>query len=543
MEPVTMLQIKTQKNTTVYLRQKSFGDYYGQSWGAATPYDKTLKNAYGFTYLPATALDNSGYLSSLIEIRNVATDAYHLPYFTAMEEYRYDVQSSDVAFAGDGADYALYFYDYNGYGRDLQASDDYYVAESAYGVHVYLNYLTIDQDTQEFMDGIIAANKFDKNDKDIIAKVAAYIQSSAKYNKKYNRELDKEANIVTAFLGKYQQGICQHYASAATMLFRALKIPARYTVGYVGQGVADEWSDVTNLEAHAWVEVYVNGVGWIPVEVTGSDSNGGGDGDNGTSKLTIRPSDAYMQYDAGNPNAILRPDGTIVGLEQLLAKGYTYEAVISGERSLPGITRSKIESFVLYNEKHEDVTNQFNIVLASGKIHVYMEELFVKTGGGSKVYDGTPLVNTEVTLTGNLLGNHTVKTLECKGNITGVERKANTCVLKIVDGSGNDVTDYYKVNVTYGVLQITPRILHIQANSAQKPYDGTPLVDDGYTIEGELAPGDILTVSVTGSQTSVGRSDNTVSEITLTDAFGNSTLSNYKITYDNGELFVSPPKK
>ena len=548
METVTMLRIKTQKDVSVYLREKSYGNYHGQYWSAATPYDKTLEGAYGFTYLPATALENSGYLSSVMEIQNVTSTAYHMPYFTSMEEYRYDVQSSDVSFTGDGTDYALYFYDYNGYGLDLQSSDAYSLAEGAYRVHVYLHYLTIDTDTQSYMDGIIAAYNFDKNDEDIIAKVAAFIQTSAKYNLKYDRALDEEDNIVTAFLSEYKEGICQHYASAATMLFRALKIPARYTVGYVGQGVAGEWRDVTNKEAHAWVEVYIDGVGWIPVEVTGSgdsenDGGGGGGGGFMKPKLSIRPADAYMQYDINNPNAVLRPDGTLVGLDALLDIGYTYEAVISGERSLPGITRSKIASFILYNEKHEDVTDQFDITMSRGKIHVYMEELFVKTGGGSKVYDGTPLVNTEYTLTGDLLANHRLETLECKGSITGVGRKANTCTLKIVDESGSDVTDYYKINVTYGVLQITPRTLHIKANSAEKPYDGTPLVDAGYTVEGDLAAGDILTVTVIGTQTSIGRSDNTIAEIIITDAFGNNTLSNYKITYDNGKLFVSPPKK
>ena len=554
MQLVTMLQIRTQKNVSVYLREKSYGDYNGQAWGAAVPYDATLNGAYGFTYLPAAALENGGYISSLMEIRNVATSAFHLPYFTSIEEYRYDVQSSDVSFTGDGADYALYFYDYSGYGHDLQNDLGVYSStEETYRLtHVYTHYLTIDEDTLAYMNGIIAEQGFNKSSESIITDVAAFIQNSASYNLRYDRGLDSEANIVTAFLDKYKEGICQHYASAATLLFRALGIPARYTVGYVGEGIAGEWNDVTNMQAHAWVEVYVDGAGWFPVEVTGSSSdsdgngNGGGGGGGGgllKKELKIRPADVYMQYDINNPNAVLRPDNTIVGLDELLEKGYTYEVVISGERSLPGITRSKIESFVLYNENHEDVTDLFSITMSLGKIHVYMEELFVRTEGGSKVYDGTPLVNAEYTLTGNLLANHRIDTLVCKGTITSVGRKANTCSLKIVDESGRDVTDYYKINMTYGVLQITPRALHIQANSAEKPYDGTPLVDQGYAVEGELAAGDVLTVTVNGSQTTIGRSDNTISEIVITDADGNSTLSNYKITYDNGKLYVSPPKK
>ena len=39
--------------------------------------------------------------------------------------------------------------------------------------------------------------------------------------------MDDEADVVVAFLTKYKEGICQHYASAATLLFRELGIPAR----------------------------------------------------------------------------------------------------------------------------------------------------------------------------------------------------------------------------------------------------------------------------------------------------------------------------
>ena len=550
-----MLRIKTEKNVSVYLREKNYGDYDGRSWGPAVPFGTTLDGAYGFNYLPAVGLDNCGYTNTLMEIQNVATTAYHLPYFPSMEEYRYDVQSSDVAYTGDGADYALYFYDYTGYGENIKDNlSPYTEAEAAYREHVYSHYLTIDEDTKTYMDGIIAANRFDKNNRNIISDVATFIQGSATYNLRYNRELDSESNIVIAFLDTYREGICQHYASAATMLFRALGIPARYTVGFVGQGVEGEWSDVTNKQAHAWVEVYIDGAGWFPVEVTGPDNSGGGDGGGGGSggggggggdgpkpELRIRPAPVYMQYDWNNPNAVLRPGDEILGLETLLEKGYTYEVVVSGERSLPGISWSRIESFTLYNERHVDVTANFDIIKSSGKIHVYMTELFVTTGSGSKVYDGTALVNDECSLLGDLLARHEISVFECTGSLTGVGRNSNTCTLIIVDENGQNVTDYYKINTTYGILQVTPRLLHIKANSAQKAYDGTPLTDSGYTVEGDIVEGELLEVTVIGSQTSVGRSDNAIADIQITNASGKSTLSNYKITYEQGKLSVYPP--
>jgi transglutaminase-like putative cysteine protease len=54
------------------------------------------------------------------------------------------------------------------------------------------------------------------------------------------------------------------------MLFRALGIPARYTVGFFAEAKSGESVDVTAQNAHAWVEVYVDNIGWVYVEVTGS---------------------------------------------------------------------------------------------------------------------------------------------------------------------------------------------------------------------------------------------------------------------------------
>ena len=71
------------------------------------------------------------------------------------------------------------------------------------------------------------------------------------------------AKVVDGVLETYKEGICQHYASSATVLFRALGIPARYTIGYTTHATANEWVEVTTENAHAWVEVYIDGVGWI----------------------------------------------------------------------------------------------------------------------------------------------------------------------------------------------------------------------------------------------------------------------------------------
>ncbi|MGJ7509097.1 transglutaminaseTgpA domain-containing protein [Variovorax sp. GT1P44] len=69
-------------------------------------------------------------------------------------------------------------------------------------------------------------------------------------------------------------GFCEHIASAFVVLMRALDIPARIVTGYQGgelNGVDNYWV-VRNSDAHAWAEVWQEGVGWVRVDPTGAIS-------------------------------------------------------------------------------------------------------------------------------------------------------------------------------------------------------------------------------------------------------------------------------
>lgn len=103
-------------------------------------------------------------------------------------------------------------------------------------------------------------------------------------------------DFVEYFLTTQKRGVCAHFAASATMLLRSMGIPARYVEGYCiplsvmseGQPVNenyDEWYqgpnqvgeegvlqvDVTDAQAHAWVEIYLEGYGFVPFEMTPPD--------------------------------------------------------------------------------------------------------------------------------------------------------------------------------------------------------------------------------------------------------------------------------
>jgi transglutaminase-like putative cysteine protease len=78
-------------------------------------------------------------------------------------------------------------------------------------------------------------------------------------------------DFVDHFLFEGRTGYCVYYATAMAVLARCVGIPSRYVEGFVLPPRVDihsAWRTVTNRHAHAWVEVYLEGFGWVPVEAT-----------------------------------------------------------------------------------------------------------------------------------------------------------------------------------------------------------------------------------------------------------------------------------
>lgn len=107
-------------------------------------------------------------------------------------------------------------------------------------------------------------------------------------------------DYISYFLARNKKGFCAHFASAGTMLFRAMGIPARYVEGYVfsytdvvtdGELLMDaayeDYYDgysplgetalveveIPDANGHAWVEIYVKDKGWVVVDPTPAATN------------------------------------------------------------------------------------------------------------------------------------------------------------------------------------------------------------------------------------------------------------------------------
>jgi transglutaminase-like putative cysteine protease len=72
------------------------------------------------------------------------------------------------------------------------------------------------------------------------------------------------------FLFDVKRGFCEHFAGSFALLMRAAGIPARVVTGYQGGEVNPLSSEliVRQADAHAWVEVWLEGSGWRRVDPT-----------------------------------------------------------------------------------------------------------------------------------------------------------------------------------------------------------------------------------------------------------------------------------
>ena len=71
-----------------------------------------------------------------------------------------------------------------------------------------------------------------------------------------------------------RRGYCVHFATTGVLLLRMQNIPARYASGYLAHLDSSGRAAVLDSNAHAWAEIYLDGYGWYPVEMT----PGGGTG-------------------------------------------------------------------------------------------------------------------------------------------------------------------------------------------------------------------------------------------------------------------------
>ena len=547
----------------LYLRYKSFGSYHGTGWNAATEYGGTLDGGFSYNYLTGQTLEKYG--TNQCNVTITAYAGFMLPYYFVGGD-GFTKQTSDVSFVGDySAAYSVPYYVFDFSQSHSLINGSYAADDDAYYEFVRANYLDVPETTKEYLQGIALTENWVEGGityDDIVA-IAQYIRKSAKYNIEYNTRLDYEKDVVVSFLDKYKEGVCRHYASAATLLYRTLGIPARYTIGYAGSTVAGEDVEITGKQAHAWVEIYIKGLGWVDMEVTaggagGGGGNGGDDFGDGSMGFEVKPIDVKKVYDK-TPLYAKSEVEMNEKLRSLSDNGYYWDVTVAGSQTEYGIGESTVTEFVLYNKKGETLyeyrdgtvienSKGFTVTFKPGKIRVMHKPIPIYLYEKDKPYDGTPLgyePDDYYYRTSELPKGCSKIILELKGEITDVGVFDTDLLLdldfKALDANDNDITatikENYELDFIGTGLTVTKREITVSSGTKQKKYDGKALVcEDAWVSFGSLADGDKIVVAKATSVIDVGEEENEIVVEIMRN--GVDVTSNYKINYVYGTLTI-----
>lgn len=139
--------------------------------------------------------------------------------------------------------------------------------------------------------------------------IAAFVRGSAEYTLTPGK-VPKDKDFVLYFLTENRRGYCVHFASATTALLQAMGYPARYTIGYyaeIPRELSNKGVTITKDAEHAWAEVYVLGVGWVPIESTPGRYN---DRDSDYITQAGEPGASFSTPHASDPTPRLTPEPT-----------------------------------------------------------------------------------------------------------------------------------------------------------------------------------------------------------------------------------------
>lgn len=269
-----------------------------------------LKSMEDSTNLSGEELDLFKYalFKGKISIQYKAADKNHIyaPYHTDYEaegtaKYRWDLYAEPIK---KKSSYEFDYY-YNVLMDDdfinlLQPNDqrllEYSEDEKLYREFVYDTYTKLPEEGLERLKEDFSRQKLGSQ-VDNIGNAISYIKNYLHSNTQYTLapgKLPKGKDFVEYFLYENKVGYCTHYASAGALMLRAMGYPARYAEGYsVGpsdvlfdepmeEKLVTQYTDqqiiedyekrveisVRDYNAHAWVEIYIDGCGWFPVEFT-----------------------------------------------------------------------------------------------------------------------------------------------------------------------------------------------------------------------------------------------------------------------------------
>ncbi|MBR2539540.1 MAG: Ig-like domain-containing protein [Mogibacterium sp.] len=306
-------------------------------------------------------------------------------------------------------------------------------------------------------------------------------------------------------------------------------VPAGTVVSYSVDG--ENWTDVPPSRTDAGMVMYTIRLenpdyetAFIPSVISIAKRN-----------VILRSGSDSKEYDG---NALTNSDVSVTG--DGFAEGEGAEFNVTGTQTVVGTSANTFEYTLNEgtSELNYDISTEF------GKLEVTSRdaqfEINLKVNGGDYLYDGKMKIvsgfeSQYFTLNGN---KYYVDGMEAYLEATdaGEYTVIATGEPHVYDAAENEVTDQFKVGSIDGKLTIRKRQITLTSASANRPYNGSPLINETVTVSGDdFAPEEGAFFSVTGKQTAVGSSENTFAYF-LNEG---TKAANYEITTVPGSLTVT----
>ncbi|WP_433310934.1 transglutaminase TgpA family protein [Micromonospora sp. CA-269861] len=120
-------------------------------------------------------------------------------------------------------------------------------------------------EVEELVKGLIQGKR---TDYDRVLSIYQHFSADNGFSYRLSTESGSSGQDIVNFLTN-KVGYCQQYAAAMAWLVRSAGIPARVAFGFTNGSKRDgDTFTLTNLNLHAWTEVYFDGAGWVPFDAT-----------------------------------------------------------------------------------------------------------------------------------------------------------------------------------------------------------------------------------------------------------------------------------
>lgn len=286
----SVAKIKSTYNGTIYLKSQSYGDYTGRDWvnTKASYADKNATTSpQSFVYNAAT--HNGLFSKFTVDIEYLRNLNYGLvPEYsnnTKMDEFvasnnkkekdkdtfnsvAVNLTKNNIKTLKENAGK-----DTAQRNTDRKSYESYLSSETK-----FLDISTLQRQYCQMTDisSDLMSLRYD-NTLDAVYKKLVLIKDYLNDNFTYNLDYDYSSmsdspDILLPFI-TYKEGICQHFATYATILCRYAGIRARWVTGFATRSIANQECYVSPSACHAWTEVYIDGVGWMVWDCTPGNMN------------------------------------------------------------------------------------------------------------------------------------------------------------------------------------------------------------------------------------------------------------------------------